>query len=275
MDRSRVSPDRARGGRGRRSAGLTRGERPCSVETLEARQLLAATVGVPEAWVLGPSPSLAAPAPPTPALASSPPPSSGFSIAPLPLVVPGASCDATSPRAGDSLSPPPAGGSAAFAGAGPDVGSGGGSADDGDDGLVFAYTDSDGQEPGAGDDQPPAEDIPPPNSEGVLDAKALRRGLKIEEEFREAKTAFTKLPEPVKQMMNKINNGTRSLQDFLDLPVDYRQAILDYYRATAARAYRSNAEAVQQLNQHRIDYLTGKRSDPPGPISNFPKPKVQ
>ena len=55
---------------------------------------------------------------------------------------------------------------------------------------------------------------------------------------------------------------------------EYRKAILEYYRATAVTAYRENAEAVRQLNQHRIDYLTGKRSDPPGPISNFPKPKV-
>lgn len=37
---------------------------------------------------------------------------------------------------------------------------------------------------------------------------------------------------------------------------------------------RSKAEAVRQRNQHRIDYLTGNRPDPPGPISNFPKPKV-
>lgn len=270
MDRSRVSPDRARGGRGRRSAGLTRGERPCSVETLEARQLLAATVGVPEAWLHGPSPSLAGPAPPTPALASSLPPSSGFSIAPLPLVLPGASCDATSPRAGASLSPPPAGGSAAFAGAGPAVGSGDGSADDGDDGLVFACADSDGQKPGAGDDQPPADDIPLPNSDGVLDAKALRRGW----EFEQAQKAYGKVPEEVRAMMKSINYGTRPLQDFLALPAEYRKAILEYYRVTAAIAYRENAEAVRQLNQHRIDYLTGKRSDPPGPISNFPKPKV-
>jgi len=154
------------------------------------------------------------------------------------------------------------------------AGSGGESGDDADGWLVFASTESDGKPEGGGADQPPADDIPPPNSDGVLDAKALRRGLRLEEDFEAAKKTFTKLPDPVKEMMFSINNGTRSLQEFLDLPAEYRRAVLEYYRATGARAYRPNAEAVQQLNQHRIEYLTGKRADPPGPISNFPKPKV-
>lgn len=279
VDLSRVSRDFARGRRGRRSAGLPRGERPCSVETLEPRQLLAATVGVPAAFVLGPSPSLAGPLPSTPALSSSLPPSSGFSIAPLPLVSPGASYGTAPLGSGDRPSPPLVGGSAALdqglpTSAGQGVGSGGGSGDGADGWMVFASTESDEKPEGGGTDQPPADDIPPPNSDGVLDAKALRRGLKTEEEFQAAKRTFTKLPDPVKEMMSSINNGTRSLQEFLDLPAEYRRAVLEYYRATGARAYRPNAEAVQQLNQHRIEYLTGKRADPPGPMSNFPKPKV-
>ncbi len=143
---------------------------------------------------------------------------------------------------------------------------------------MFAYTDSDGQEPGAGDDQPLADDIPPPNSEGVLDAKALRRGWEREKEFEEAKEAFGNVPKPVRDLTTKVLSDEedirRPLKEFLDLPAEYRKAILEYYRLTAERAYRSNAEAVRQLNQHRIDYLTGKRPDPPGPISNFPKPRV-
>ena len=279
VDLSRVSRDCARGRRGRRSAGLPRGERPCSVETLEPRQLLAATVGVPAACVLGPSPSLAGPLPSTPALASSLLPSSGFSIAPLPLVSPGESYGTAPLGSGDRPSPPPVGGSPAVDLGLPLLdnqvaGSGGESGDDADGWLVFASTESDGKPEGGGADQPPADDIPLPNSDGVLDAKALRRGLRLEEDFQAAKKTFTKLPDPVKEMMTSINNGTRSLQEFLDLPAEYRRAVLEYYRATGARAYRPNAEAVQQLNQHRIEYLTGKRADPPGPISNFPKPKV-
>ena len=140
--------------------------------------------------------------------------------------------------------------------------------------MVFASTESDEKPEGGGANQPPADDIPPPNSDGVLNAKALRRGW----EFDQAQKAWIQLPESVRKMMPKVNsdkeNERKPLQDFLDLPAEYRKAVLDYYRATAARAYRDNAEAVRQLNQHRIDYLTGERSDPPGPISNFPKPKV-
>ena len=279
VDLRRGSRDRAWGRRGGCSARIFFSGSPCSVETLEARQLLAATVGVPAAFVLGPSPSLAGPLPSTPALASSLPPSSGFSLAPLPLVSPGASCGTAPLGSGDRPSPPPVGGSAALdqglpALAGPGVGFGGGSGDGADGWMVFASTESDGKPEGGGADQPPADDIPPPNSDGVLDAKALRRGLRLEEDFQAAKRTFTKLPDPVKEMMRSINNGTRSLQEFLDLPAEYRRAVLEYYRATGARAYRPNAEAVQQLNQHRIEYLTGKRADPPGPMSHFPKPKV-
>jgi len=283
VDRSRVSPDRARGGRGRRSAGLTRGERPCAVETLEPRQLLAATVGVPAAWILGPSPSLAAPAPPTPALASSPPLSSGFSITPLPIVSPGESYGTAPLGSGDRPSPPPTGGSGALdqslpATAGPDAGSGGGSGDGADGWMVFASTESDGTPEGGGTDQPPADDVPPPNSDGVLDAKAIRRGLRLEEDFKAAKKAYGNVPKPLRDLTTDVLSDDpdkrRPLEDFQGLPAEYRKAILEYYRLTAARAYRDNAEAVRQLNQHRIDYLTGKRSDPPGPISNFPKPKV-
>ena len=279
VDLRRGSRDRAWGRRGGCSARIFFSGSPCSVETLEARQLLAATVGVPAAFVLGPSPSLAGPLPSTPALASSLPPSSGFSLAPLPLVSPGASCGTAPLGSGDRPSPPPAGGSAALdqglpTSAGPGVGFGGESSDDADGWMVFASTESDGKPEGGGADQPPADDIPPPNSDGVLDAKALRRGLRLEEDFQAAKRTFTKLPDPVKEMMSSINNGTRSLQEFLDLPAEYRRAVLEYYRATGARAYRPNAEAVQQLNQHRIEYLTGKRADPPGPMSHFPKPKV-
>ena len=279
VDLRRGSRDRAWGRRGGCSARIFFSGSPCSVETLEARQLLAATVGVPAAFVLGPSPSLAGPLPSTPALASSLPPSSGFSLAPLPLVSPGASCGTAPLGSGDRPSPPPVGGSAALdqglpTSAGPGVGFGGESSDDADGWMVFASTESDGKPEGGGADQPPADDIPPPNSDGVLDAKALRRGLRLEEDFQAAKRTFTKLPDPVKEMMSSINNGTRSLQEFLDLPAEYRRAVLEYYRATGARAYRPNAEAVQQLNQHRIEYLTGKRADPPGPMSHFPKPKV-
>ena len=143
--------------------------------------------------------------------------------------------------------------------------------------MVFASTESDGKPEGGGAGQPPADDIPPPNSDGVLDAKALRRGLRIEEEWKAAKEAFSKLPDPVQKMMKHVlSDGPDQipLQQFLDLPAEYRKVILEYYRLTAERAYRENQEAVRQLNWHRIDYLTGKRPDPPGGIQNFPKPKV-
>ena len=283
VDLRRGSRDRAWGRRGGCSARIFFSGSPCSVETLEARQLLAATVGVPAAFVLGPSPSLAGPLPSTPALASSLPPSSGFSLAPLPLVSPGASCGTAPLGSGDRPSPPPVGGSAALdqglpTSAGPGVGFGGGSGDGADGWMVFASTESDGKPEGGGADQPPADDIPPPNSDGVLDAKALRRGLRLEEDFQAAKKAYGNVPKPLRDLTTDVLSDDadkrRPLEDFLGLPAEYRKAILEYYRLTAARAYRENAEAVRQLNRHRIDYLTGKRSDSPGPISNFPKPKV-
>jgi hypothetical protein len=158
------------------------------------------------------------------------------------------------------------------------AGSGGGSGDGADGWMVFASTESDEKPEGGGTDQPPADDIPPPNSDGVLDANALRRGLQREKEFEEAKEAFGNVPKPVRDLTTKVLSDKedirRPLKEFLDLPAEYRKAILEYYRFTAERAYREDAEAVRQRNQHRIDYLTGKRPDPPGPISNFPKPKV-
>ena len=283
VDLRRGSRDRAWGRRGGCSARIFFSGSPCSVETLEARQLLAATVGVPAAFVLGPSPSLAGPLPSTPALASSLPPSSGFSLAPLPLVSPGASCGTAPLGSGDRPSPPPVGGSAALdqglpTSAGPGVSFGGGSGDGADGWMVFASTESDGKPEGGGADQPPADDIPPPNSDGVLDAKALLRGRQRAEEFRAAKKAFSQLPDPVRQLMHGVlsdkDQERRPLQDFLDLSAENQKIIVEYYRITGATAYRENANAVRQLNQHRIDYLTGKRSDPPGPMSNFPKPKV-
>ena len=226
---------------------------------------------------------MAGPLPSTPALSSSLPPSSGFSIAPLPLVSPGASYGTAPLGSGDRPSPPLVGGSAALdqglpTSAGQGVGSGGGSGDGADGWMVFASTESDEKPEGGGADQPSADDIPPPNSDGVLDANALRRSLQREKEFEEAKEAFGNVPKPVRDLTTKVLSDKedirRPLKEFLDLPAEYRKAILEYYRFTAERAYRENAEAVRQLNQHRIDYLTGKRPDPPGPISNFPKPKV-
>lgn len=73
-------------------------------------------------------------------------------------------------------------------------------------------------------------------------------------------------------MMHGVNNGSRPLTDFTRLPADQQKAILDYYRTTAANASKANAEAVRQLNQHRIEYLTELCPDPPGGIGNFPKP---
>ena len=73
-------------------------------------------------------------------------------------------------------------------------------------------------------------------------------------------------------MMHGVNSGTRPLSDFTKLPAAQRQAILDYFRTTGANASKANAEAVRQLNQHRLDYLNGLRPDPPGGIGNFPKP---
>jgi hypothetical protein len=63
--------------------------------------------------------------------------------------------------------------------------------------MVFASTESDEKPEGGGADQPSADDIPPPNSDGVLDAKAIRRGW----EFDQAQKAWTQLPESVRKMM--------------------------------------------------------------------------
>jgi len=71
-------------------------------------------------------------------------------------------------------------------------------------------------------------------------------------------------------MMHGINNGTRPVSDFTKLPAEQRNAILDYYRTTGAYASKANADAVRQLNQHRLDFLNGLRPDPPGGIANFP-----
>ncbi|WP_013631016.1 Ig-like domain-containing protein [Rubinisphaera brasiliensis] len=90
--------------------------------------------------------------------------------------------------------------------------------------------------------------------------------------FGAAQKAWVKLPREIRNMMHGINHGTRPLSDFTRLPAGQQRAILNYYRATAAKASKDNAEAVRQLNQHRIDYLTGVRPDPPGGIGNFPKP---
>jgi hypothetical protein len=149
------------------------------------------------------------------------------------------------------------------------AGSGGEAGDDADGWLVFASTESDEKPEGGGTDQPPADDVPPPNSDGVLDAKALRRGW----EFDQAQKAYGKVPKSFRDLATDVlsdkEDKRRPLQDFLDLPAEYRKAILEYYRVTAVTAYRENAEAVRQLNQHRIDYLTGNRSDPPGPAKRL------
>jgi hypothetical protein len=87
--------------------------------------------------------------------------------------------------------------------------------------------------------------------------------------FDAAQKAWRNLPPDVRSMMHGINNGSRPLSDFARLPAAQRQAILDYYRATAANASKANAEAVRRLNQHRIDFLNGLRRDPPGGIGNF------
>jgi RHS repeat-associated protein len=90
--------------------------------------------------------------------------------------------------------------------------------------------------------------------------------------FEAAQSAWKNLPPSVRSMMHGVLNGTRPLSDFTKLPTAQRKAILDYYRTTGANASRANAEAVRQLNQHRLDYLNRLRPDPPGGIGNFPKP---
>ncbi len=88
--------------------------------------------------------------------------------------------------------------------------------------------------------------------------------------FDAAQGAWKQLPDDVQKIMQGITLGTKPLSDFTKLPAAQRQAILDYYRATGANASKANAEAARQLNQHRIDFLNGLRSDPPGGIGNFP-----
>jgi hypothetical protein len=76
------------------------------------------------------------------------------------------------------------------------AGSGGEAGDDADGWLVFASTESDEKPEGGGTDQPPADDVPPPNSDGVLDAKALRRGW----EFDQAQKAYGKVPKSFRDL---------------------------------------------------------------------------
>ena len=89
--------------------------------------------------------------------------------------------------------------------------------------------------------------------------------------FEEAQEAWRKLPREVKSKMYKINKGELPRSEFDKLPQSQKDIILEYYRATGQNASKANADVVKQLNQHRVDYLTGARPDPPGSIEYFPK----
>ncbi|MFN7769558.1 MAG: hypothetical protein ACK5UC_20350, partial [Planctomycetaceae bacterium] len=110
----------------------------------------------------------------------------------------------------------------------------------------------------------------PKGTPGPTPKRAAQNGTQAA--FDAAQQSWKNLPPDVRNMMHGITNGSRPLSDFTKLPAAQQQEILNYYRATAANASKANAEAVRQLNLHRIDFLSGRRPDPPGGISNFPKP---
>jgi hypothetical protein len=112
----------------------------------------------------------------------------------------------------------------------------------------------------------------PRSSKGVPGPTPLRGAPTVTQAaFDAAQEAWSKLPRETRSMMHGVNNGSRPLSEFTRLPPDQQRAILDYYRTTVANSSKANAEALRQLNQHRIDFLTGLRPDPPGGIGNFPK----